>query len=42
MCRVKQIILLRVKARGPKYDKAVELGVEILTAEAFVEHLREN
>ena len=27
---------------GSKYDKAVELGVEILTAEAFSEHLRVN
>ena len=34
--------LIAGEGAGSKYDKAVELDVEILTAEAFFEHLREN
>ncbi len=34
--------LIAGEGAGSKYDKAVELGVEILTAEAFVERLEEN
>jgi DNA ligase (NAD+) len=34
--------LIAGEGAGSKYDKAVELDVQILTAEAFFEHLREN
>ena len=34
--------LIAGEGAGSKYDKAVELDVEILTAEAFSEHLKEN
>ena len=34
--------LIAGEGAGSKYDKAVELDVEILTAEAFLEHLRAN
>ncbi len=34
--------LIAGEGAGSKYDKAVELSVEILTAEAFVERLEEN
>lgn len=34
--------LIAGEGAGSKYDKAVELGVEILNAEAFLEHLGQN
>ncbi len=34
--------LIAGEGAGSKYDKAIELDVQILTAEAFFEHLREN
>ena len=34
--------LIAGEGAGSKYDKAVELDVQILTADAFFEHLREN